>query len=85
MVVFRSVKLCSFVVVAGLLAMMTAACSGGDDDSSPVAPTPEEPKDYDVVTVTFNTLTAHLDCDGPDNPGDFDYRMNVDTLDSEGH
>jgi hypothetical protein len=67
------------------LALLLAACSG-TDDANPVAPAgPTEPQyEMDDVTVVFNTLTAYLDCDGPDNPGDFFYSMNIDTIDQDG-
>lgn len=66
------------------LTLTLGACSSSDD-SNPVAPEPPAPQyEMDQITVTFNTLQAVLDCDGPDNPGDFHYRLNVDTADQNG-
>ena len=71
-------------IAAGLMltTLTLAACSGSDDNPTG-STTPPPP--MDEVTVVFNSLTAILDCDGPDNPGDFYYSLNVDTIDADGN
>lgn len=74
----------SLTLPAGLLLLSLAACSN-NGDSNPMDSTPTPAFPTDQVTVTFNSLTAVLDCDGPDNPGDFYYSLNVDTADLSGN
>lgn len=64
-----------------LLTAVLAACSGEDKNS--MGPT-AEPQPVDEITVTFQSFKAVLDCDGPDNPGDFYYSLNVDTMGADG-
>ncbi len=54
--------------------------SGGGNNTSP--PPPEPVVSQDRITVSLSRLDVAWDCEGvnTDNPGDFYYRMNVDTL-----
>ena len=73
--------------LTGLLAALAltlglAACSG--DDKNAMGPD-AAPMPLDEITVTFQSLKAVLDCDGPDNPGDFHYSLNVVTMGADGN
>lgn len=73
----------SGLLMALLLLSTLVACSG-NEENNPMGAT-QPPMPMDEITVTFQSLNAILDCDGPDNPGDFHYSLNVDTLGPDGN
>jgi hypothetical protein len=72
------------VLTAAVLALTVGCSSSNDGGTNGPAPVNE----LDEITVSLNKLTVKYDCDydpvGVDQPGDFHYAMNVDTLADNG-
>lgn len=70
----------------GLVTVMVS-CSGSNS-SNPTGPDTSPSVAYDNITVSLNSVNVKYDCDfdpaGVNQPGDFYYSLNVDTLDSSG-
>jgi hypothetical protein len=70
----------------GLVTLMVS-CSG--NDSNPMGPDgSSSTTKYDNISLSLNSINVKYDCDfdpaGVNQPGDFHYYLNVDTLDANG-
>lgn len=74
------------LLALGLVTIMVS-CSGSDSNN-PMGPDGAAKVTYDDISVSLNSVNVKYDCDydpaGVNQPGDFHYYLNVDTLNADG-
>lgn len=86
--VFKNLTSGLGMIVVVLLGLFAIGCSG--DDNSPTGPGGSQTPGvtYDEITISLDRLSIKYDCDydpaGVTNPGEFYYRLYIDTLADNG-